>query len=44
MKKRLITKTSEVKFKLNETDPLSEGSPAIWENWEDFFSVGSLKN
>ena len=26
----------EVKFKLNETDPLSEGSPAIWENWEDF--------
>ena len=26
----------EAKFKLNETDPLSEGSPAIWENWEDF--------
>ena len=26
----------EVKFKLNETDPLSESSPAIWENWEDF--------
>ena len=28
----------EVKFKLNETDPLSESSPAIWENWEDFVS------
>ena len=26
----------EAKFKLNETDPLSESSPAIWENWEDF--------
>ena len=26
----------EAKFTLNETDPLSEGSPAIWENWEDF--------
>jgi cytochrome c556 len=26
----------ENKFKLSETDPLSESSPAIWENWEDF--------
>ena len=26
----------EAKFELNETDPLSESSPAIWENWEDF--------
>ena len=26
----------ENKFKLNETDPLSESLPAIWENWEDF--------
>ena len=26
----------EAKFKLNETDPLSECSPAFWENWEDF--------
>ena len=32
----LIFILENTKFELNETDPLSEGSPAIWENCEDF--------
>ena len=32
----LASAVIEAYFKINETDPLSEGSISIWENWEDF--------